>query len=89
MKHLFRLGVDAGGTFTDFILSDAHGKVLLCKSLSTPQDGTLAIADGLRQLARLDVATRQRMGGQGRQFVLDNHTYPVLARRFLDACRTA
>ena len=51
MKHLFRLGVDAGGTFTDFILSDAHGKVLLCKSLSTPQDGTLAIADGLRQLA--------------------------------------
>ena len=51
MKHLFRLGVDAGGTFTDFILSDAHGQVLLCKSLSTPQDGTLAIADGLRQLA--------------------------------------
>lgn len=51
MKHTFRLGVDAGGTFTDFILSNANGEVLLCKSLSTPQDGTLAIADGLRQLA--------------------------------------
>ncbi|UOO91372.1 hydantoinase/oxoprolinase family protein [Vitreoscilla stercoraria] len=51
MKHTFRLGVDAGGTFTDFILSNSEGKVLLCKSLSTPQDGTLAISDGLKQLA--------------------------------------
>ena len=37
--------------------------------------------------ARLDAATRQRMGESGRQFVLDNHTYPVLAQRFLNACR--
>lgn len=57
--------------------------------LTVPPADPPAIADGLRQLARLDVATRQRMGGQGRQFVLDNHTYPVLARRFLDACRIA
>ena len=57
--------------------------------LTVPPADPPAIADGLRQLARLDAATRQRMGGQGRQFVLDNHTYPVLARRFLDACRTA
>ena len=57
--------------------------------LTVPPADPPAIADGLRQLARLDAATRQRMGGQGRQFVLDNHTYPVLAWRFLDACRTA
>ncbi len=36
-----------------------------------------------------DAATRERMGAAGRQFVLDNHIYPVLARRFLDACRIA
>ena len=47
------------------------------------------VQNGLRQLARLDAATRERMGAAGRQFVLDNHIYPVLARRFLDACRTA
>ena len=57
--------------------------------LTVPPADPPAIADGLRQLARLDAATRERMGAAGRQFVLDNHIYPVLARRFLDACRTA
>ena len=57
--------------------------------LTVPPADPPAIAGGLRQLARLDAATRERMGAAGRQFVLDNHIYPVLARRFLDACRTA
>ena len=57
--------------------------------LTVPPADPPAIADGLRQLARLDAATRERMGAAGRQFVLDNHIYPVLARRFLDACRIA
>ena len=57
--------------------------------LTVPPADPPAIAGGLRQLARLDAATRERMGAAGRQFVLDNHIYPVLARRFLDACRIA
>lgn len=57
--------------------------------VTVPPADPPAIADGLRQLARLDAATRQRMGAAGRQFVLDNHTYPVLAQRFVAACRTA
>lgn len=47
----YRLGVDAGGTFTDFVLADDKGKVHLFKATSTPEDGTLAITDGFAQIA--------------------------------------
>jgi N-methylhydantoinase A len=47
MKSDYRLGIDAGGTFTDFVLADKSGQVRLFKALSTPQDPTLAIRNGL------------------------------------------
>lgn len=47
----YRLGVDAGGTFTDFVLADQGGNLHLFKATSTPEDGTKAIADGLSQIA--------------------------------------
>ncbi|MGU7783152.1 caprolactamase subunit alpha [Burkholderia sp. PU8-34] len=47
----YRLGVDAGGTFTDFVLADGDGQMRLFKATSTPEDGTRAIADGLGQIA--------------------------------------
>lgn len=47
----YRLGVDAGGTFTDFVLADQDGNVRLFKATSTPEDGTRAISDGLQQIA--------------------------------------
>jgi N-methylhydantoinase A len=47
MKSNYRLGIDAGGTFTDFVLADKTGQVRLFKALSTPQDPTLAIKNGL------------------------------------------
>ncbi len=51
MKNDFRIGVDAGGTFTDFVLAEKSGDVHLFKAPSTPEDGTLAIANGLQQIA--------------------------------------
>ncbi|ABM57279.1 caprolactamase subunit alpha [Verminephrobacter eiseniae] len=48
----YRLGVDAGGTFTDFVLADGSGNVHLFKTTSTPEDGTRAIAEGLAQIAQ-------------------------------------
>ena len=51
MQGQYRLGVDAGGTFTDFVLAGRDGKIRLFKSASTPQDGTRAIAAGLAQMA--------------------------------------
>ena len=47
MRSKYRLGVDAGGTFTDFVLADAEGGMRLYKTPSTPQDPTAAIANGL------------------------------------------
>ena len=47
----YRLGVDAGGTFTDFVLADEQGQVRLFKATSTPEDGTRAIAEGFAQIA--------------------------------------
>jgi N-methylhydantoinase A len=47
MTSAYRLGIDAGGTFTDFVLADKTGQVRLFKALSTPQDPTQAIRNGL------------------------------------------
>ena len=51
MRTKYRLGVDAGGTFTDFVLTDATGPVLLNKTASTPHDPTEAISTGLALIA--------------------------------------
>jgi N-methylhydantoinase A len=48
MQNQYRLGIDAGGTFTDFILADREGDVRIFKALSTPQDPTQAIRNGLK-----------------------------------------
>ncbi len=46
------IGVDAGGTFTDFFARDgATGRVVRHKRASTPDDPSRAILDGLRELA--------------------------------------
>ena len=43
----YTLGVDIGGTFTDFSLIDAEGKITLWKEASTPKDSKQAIIKGL------------------------------------------
>ena len=52
-KHAqYRLGIDAGGTFTDFVVADRQsGDVRLFKALSTPSDPTRAIENGLQLIA--------------------------------------
>lgn len=47
MRSKYRLGIDAGGTFTDFILTRANGDVQIFKVLSTPTEPTKAIRNGL------------------------------------------
>ena len=46
----YRVGVDIGGTFTDFALLKDDG-VVLEKTLSTPDDRSLAVLSGLERLA--------------------------------------
>jgi N-methylhydantoinase A len=48
-----RIGVDVGGTFTDFVLVDeAGGRILTGKRLTTPDDPGRAILEGLDRLLR-------------------------------------
>jgi len=48
-----RIGIDIGGTFTDFALLRGAG-VVLEKTLSTPEDPSRAVMTGLEQLAARD-----------------------------------
>jgi len=57
--------------------------------LTVAPESPAAVADGLRQLCALSPADRLAMGERGRAFVLAHHSYPVLADRFLEACRAA
>src|SRR5213593_1021549 len=45
-KSIFRVGVDSGGTFTDFVIV-RNGEVEIFKELSTPQEPEEAIMKGL------------------------------------------
>ena len=49
-KH-YRLGCDIGGTFTDFVLLNDHtGEIRTGKCLTTPQDPSDAVEEGIREL---------------------------------------
>ena len=48
-----RIGVDVGGTFTDFIIAAGGPEPVIHKVLSTPDDASIAVIAGLRELAEL------------------------------------
>ena len=47
-----RIAIDVGGTFTDLVVSGANGSARTLKLLSTPDDYSRAIAEGLDRLLR-------------------------------------
>ncbi|NLT05582.1 MAG: hydantoinase/oxoprolinase family protein [Solirubrobacterales bacterium] len=47
----YRVGIDIGGTFTDFVIIDDEGQVTLWKEDSTPDDPKAAIEKGLTDVA--------------------------------------
>ena len=53
--------------------------------IAVAPESPVAVAQGLRQLAAQTPDERRAMGERGRAFVLANHTYPVLAQRFIEA----
>lgn len=55
-----------------------------CGLTVAPESGQ-ATAEGLRKLAAMPAGARRLMGERGRAFVLQHHTYPVLAKRFVEA----
>ena len=59
----YRIGIDIGGTFTDFALLK-DGEVILHKNLSTPEDRSLGVMEGLGKLADKEGLTLGEFLGQ-------------------------
>ncbi len=47
----YKIGIDVGGTFTDFLLTDQDAAGEVFKVLSTPDDPSLAVLEGLARMA--------------------------------------
>lgn len=49
---MYKIGIDVGGTFTDFLLAQEDGTSHIYKVLSTPKDPSIATIQGLEEMAR-------------------------------------
>lgn len=59
--NMLNIGVDVGGTFTDFAVFDEEtGEIRVGKVATTPQDPTLAFMEGLRQM-KIDLGKARRI----------------------------
>lgn len=47
----FKIGIDVGGTFTDFLVTDEHSEPRIFKTLSTPKDPAVGLINGLEEAA--------------------------------------
>jgi len=47
----YRIGIDVGGTFTDFLLTSEDGGSAIFKVLSTPEDPSIGLLNGLSDMA--------------------------------------
>jgi N-methylhydantoinase A len=50
-KMKYKIGIDVGGTFTDFFLVAENGDSVMHKTLSTPEDSSVGFILGLQELA--------------------------------------
>ncbi len=78
-RNTVRIGVDIGGTFTDFVIvDDADGRVESFKRLSTPHDPALAVLEGVAGLP-----------ADGRRFIVHGSTVATNAVLERKGARTA
>jgi len=48
----YKIGIDVGGTFTDFLLTSDDGSSEIYKVLSTPDDPSIGLMNGLEEMAK-------------------------------------
>lgn len=53
--------------------------------ISVPAEDPVSIADAIRKLISISVSERDRLGKNGKDFVIKNHDYKILAKKFIDA----
>ena len=68
-QNLFRVGVDIGGTFTDIVFTGDDGTLITKKLLSTPDDYSRAILDGVNSVLK-----ESSMGGSSIEEVVHGST---------------
>ncbi|RQW26450.1 glycosyltransferase WbuB [Rhodobacteraceae bacterium CH30] len=92
---IYRFGINPNKLF-DYMMAgkpvihsvDAGNDIVAAAGcgISVASEDADAIAGAVRAMMAATPNARGRMGAAGRQYVLVNHDYKVLARRFLDAC---
>ena len=61
-KASWRIGVDIGGTFTDIVLWDSQGgEMILDKILTTPDDPSLAVLEGIERVLKANQISAQEL----------------------------
>ena len=59
----YKIGIDVGGTFTDFLLAFPDGTSKIYKVLSTPDDPSIGLLDGLSEMASdLEISLQEFLG---------------------------
>jgi glycosyltransferase involved in cell wall biosynthesis len=94
-QPLFRFGV-APNKLIDYMMAARPilyaieaGNDLVAEAgcgISVTAEDAASVVQGIRTMRAMDPERRKAIGLQGRRFVLENLTYPVLGQRFLQAC---
>ena len=84
----FKLGIDVGGTFTDFILIARSGETFIHKTLSTPEDPSNGVLSGIRDLAEMTGSTFDEFV-QGIEAIVHGTTVATNALLTLKGAKTA
>ncbi len=60
---IYKIGIDVGGTFTDFLLAFPDGTSKIYKVLSTPDDPSIGLLEGLSEMAGdLNISLEEFLG---------------------------
>ena len=92
-QSLFRFGISPNKLF-DYMMAekpviqaiDAGNNIVReadC-GMDVEPDNVVEIAGAMEKLSQLSEEELRRMGANGKKFVLENHTYSVLVKRFID-----
>ena len=84
---IYKIGMDVGGTFTDFVVAEDGNQPRFFTTHSTPSDSSIAVMTGLQEaaaaygVAALDRCSRflLRMGRRSRKNV--SRSFPVISVR--------
>ena len=47
----YKIGIDVGGTFTDFLVTNSQGAARVYKTPTTPHQPAVGVLQGLRKIA--------------------------------------